>query len=94
MWPAILKEAQSRIRALGQDGYKVVVLEAAVMIKAQWYKYCHQLWSVIIPPEEVSSVRKYFLKSMKISKGKAHFKGNLYIKLYRLVYLKFLNIYQ
>lgn len=53
VWPAVIEEAQRRIRALGEAGYKVVVMEAAVMVRAKWYKYCHQLWSVIIPPAEV-----------------------------------------
>lgn len=52
MWPAILEEAMNRVQALGTLGHRVVVLEAAVMIQAQWYNYTHQLWSVIVPPEE------------------------------------------
>ncbi|CAK1580417.1 unnamed protein product [Parnassius mnemosyne] len=52
VWPAVIEEAQRRIKALGEEGYKVVVMEAAVMVRAKWYKYCHQLWSVIIPPNE------------------------------------------
>ncbi|XP_049873172.1 bifunctional coenzyme A synthase isoform X2 [Pectinophora gossypiella] len=52
LWPEILNEAQRRVRALGSEGYRVVVMEAAVMVRAQWYHYCHQLWAVIIPPDE------------------------------------------
>ncbi|CAG4971479.1 unnamed protein product [Colias eurytheme] len=52
VWPAIIEEARNRIRILGEQGYKVVVMEAAVMVRAKWYEYCHQLWAVIIPPEE------------------------------------------
>ncbi|XP_072949345.1 bifunctional coenzyme A synthase isoform X2 [Epargyreus clarus] len=52
IWPAVIEEAQKRIQALGKEGYRVVVMEAAVMVRAKWYKYCHQLWSVIIPPTE------------------------------------------
>lgn len=52
MWPAVMEEAQKRIKALGEQGYKVVVMEAAVMVRAKWYNHCHQLWSVIIPPAE------------------------------------------
>ncbi|XP_047533550.1 bifunctional coenzyme A synthase isoform X1 [Vanessa atalanta] len=52
VWPAVIEEAQRRIKALGEQGYKVVVMEAAVMVRAKWYTYCHQLWSVIIPPKE------------------------------------------
>ncbi|OWR51712.1 bifunctional coenzyme A synthase like protein [Danaus plexippus plexippus] len=52
VWPAVIQEAQKRIKALGEAGSSVVVMEAAVMVQAGWYKYCHQLWTVIIPPEE------------------------------------------
>ncbi|XP_068633158.1 bifunctional coenzyme A synthase isoform X2 [Battus philenor] len=52
IWPAVIEETQRRIKALGEEGFEVVVMEAAVMVKAKWYKYCHQLWSVIIPRNE------------------------------------------
>ncbi|XP_013145344.1 PREDICTED: bifunctional coenzyme A synthase isoform X2 [Papilio polytes] len=52
VWPAVIEETQRRIRALGQAGYEVVVMEAAVMVRAKWYHYCHQLWAVIVPPNE------------------------------------------
>ncbi|XP_061716278.1 bifunctional coenzyme A synthase isoform X2 [Cydia pomonella] len=52
VWPAVIEEAQRRVQALGQEGYRVVVMEAAVMVRAKWYNQCHQLWAVIIPPEE------------------------------------------
>lgn len=52
VWPAVIEEAERRIRALGESGHRVVVMEAAVMVRAQWYRRCHQLWAVIIPPDE------------------------------------------
>ncbi|XP_023942828.2 bifunctional coenzyme A synthase isoform X2 [Bicyclus anynana] len=52
VWPAVVEEAQRRVKALGEQGYKVVVMEAAVMIRAKWYTRCHQLWAVIVPPSE------------------------------------------
>lgn len=53
VWPAVIEEAERRVRALGESGCRVVVMEAAVMVRAQWYRRCHQLWAVIIPPDEV-----------------------------------------
>lgn len=38
----------------GAGGHRVVVMEAAVMVRAGWHTSTHQLWAVIIPPEEVS----------------------------------------
>lgn len=52
VWPAVIEETQRRVVALGKQGYKVVVMEAAVMVRAKWYERCHQLWAVIIPPDE------------------------------------------
>ncbi|CAH2096056.1 unnamed protein product [Euphydryas editha] len=52
VWPAVIEEAKRRIKALGEQGYKIVVMEAAVMVRAKWYTHCHQLWAVIIPPSE------------------------------------------
>ncbi|XP_047030218.1 bifunctional coenzyme A synthase isoform X1 [Helicoverpa zea] len=52
VWPAVIEEAQRRVRALGELGHRVVVMEAAVMVRAEWYKYCHQLWAVIVPRDE------------------------------------------
>ena len=33
---------------------EVVVLEAALLIQANWTDHCHEIWSCIIPPYEVS----------------------------------------
>lgn len=32
----------------------VVVIEAALLIQANWVEECHELWACIIPPNEVS----------------------------------------
>ncbi|KAJ8731258.1 hypothetical protein PYW07_004422 [Mythimna separata] len=52
VWPKVIEEAQRRIKAFGEQGYRVVVMEAAIMLRAKWYLSCHQLWAVIIPREE------------------------------------------
>ncbi|XP_026736424.1 bifunctional coenzyme A synthase isoform X2 [Trichoplusia ni] len=52
VWPAVIAEAQRQIRAYGESGHRVVVMEAAVLVRARWYQYCHQLWSVIVPRDE------------------------------------------
>ncbi|XP_041979056.1 bifunctional coenzyme A synthase isoform X2 [Aricia agestis] len=51
-WPAIAEEVVARVRRAGEGGARVVVLEAAVMVRAGWHRLCHQLWAVIVPPEE------------------------------------------
>ncbi|CAH0715414.1 unnamed protein product, partial [Brenthis ino] len=52
VWPAVIEEAQRQVKAFGEQGYRVVVMEAAVMVRAKWYTSCHELWTVIIPPKE------------------------------------------
>ncbi|RVE50887.1 hypothetical protein evm_004454 [Chilo suppressalis] len=52
VWPAVINEAERQVRELGVQGHRVVVIEAAVMVRARWYTRCHQLWAVIIPPGE------------------------------------------
>ena len=36
------------------EGKSVVVLEAAVLLKAGWEDLCHEVWGCIIPVKEVS----------------------------------------
>uniref|UniRef100_A0A1L8DZI0 Bifunctional coenzyme A synthase n=1 Tax=Nyssomyia neivai TaxID=330878 RepID=A0A1L8DZI0_9DIPT len=53
VWPKLLDAVKIRIgeiRAQGQ--HSVVFIEAAVLIKAQWQNQVHEVWSLIIPPEE------------------------------------------
>ncbi|KAJ8722181.1 hypothetical protein PYW08_004583 [Mythimna loreyi] len=52
VWPKVIEEAQRRIQAFGEQGYRVVVMEAALMVRAKWYHSCHQLWAVIVPRDE------------------------------------------
>ena len=54
MWPAIYNYAIVESQRMYKEEKKeIVFLEAAVMIKAEWHKKVHELWSVIIPEEEV-----------------------------------------
>ncbi|KAJ8731257.1 hypothetical protein PYW07_004421 [Mythimna separata] len=51
-WPAVLEAAQRRIQELGEEGYRVVVMEGADLMRAKWYQSCHQLWVVVVPRDE------------------------------------------
>ncbi|KAI4457236.1 dephospho-coa kinase-related [Holotrichia oblita] len=48
VWPAIVEEIQERIKKCKAE---VVVLEAAVLLGAGWSKYCHEVWTTVIPPD-------------------------------------------
>lgn len=53
VWPRLLDEVKKRIRAAQDcDGFRIVVIEAAILLKAGWEKECHEIWSMIIPREE------------------------------------------
>lgn len=52
VWPAILDEAKKQIEKLHKKGTKIIVMEAAVLIRAGWQPVCHEIWTCIIPKEE------------------------------------------
>ncbi|KAL7732035.1 hypothetical protein ACLKA6_015798 [Drosophila palustris] len=56
VWPELMVEVNHRLANLrsGTAGPmpKIVVLEAAVLLKAGWETNCHEVWSMIVPPEE------------------------------------------
>uniref|UniRef100_A0A1B6MQ73 Bifunctional coenzyme A synthase n=1 Tax=Graphocephala atropunctata TaxID=36148 RepID=A0A1B6MQ73_9HEMI len=52
IWPLILEEAQDQARTLHSQGHEVVVLEAAVLLRAGWTEVCHEVWATIVPPTE------------------------------------------
>ncbi|XP_067644077.1 bifunctional coenzyme A synthase isoform X2 [Eurosta solidaginis] len=52
VWPELLVEVKERIRKLrNQHIYDVVVIEAAILLKANWENECHEIWSTIVTPE-------------------------------------------
>ncbi|BFF99432.1 bifunctional coenzyme A synthase [Drosophila madeirensis] len=54
VWPQLIEEVNRRLDALraGTVVPQVVVLEAAVLLRAGWESNCHEVWSMIVPPEE------------------------------------------
>jgi dephospho-CoA kinase len=55
VWPAIRALAKERIAALREQGEPVVVLEAAVLIEADWLDLADEVWLVETSPEAVRS---------------------------------------
>lgn len=53
MWPEIIRLAKEMIKKANGEGYKVVVLDAAVLFEAEWDKDVHEIWLAIIPADEV-----------------------------------------
>lgn len=59
-WPEILAMAKVEIDAARASGAAVAVLEAAVLIEAQWQREVDEVWAVTVPPAvavERASVR-------------------------------------
>ena len=59
-WPEILAMAKVEIEAARTSGAAVAVLEAAVLIEAQWQREVDEVWAVTVPPAvavERASVR-------------------------------------
>ncbi|XP_065089191.1 bifunctional coenzyme A synthase [Ochlerotatus camptorhynchus] len=53
LWDAILDRAKERIKNLYEKEHKqIIIMEAAVLLRAGWQSACHEVWSCIIPREE------------------------------------------
>ena len=39
-------------------GFKVCILDAAVLLEAEWDRACHEVWVTVVPPKEVSATVK------------------------------------
>ncbi|XP_053673226.1 bifunctional coenzyme A synthase [Anopheles nili] len=53
MWQRIAQRSKEKIRTLyEQHGNEVVVMEAALLLRAGWHDNCHEVWSCIIPRDE------------------------------------------
>ncbi|XP_050438514.1 bifunctional coenzyme A synthase-like [Adelges cooleyi] len=50
MWPLILERIKNVIRST--KNYDIFVLEAAVLLTANWQNSCHEVWVTIVPPTE------------------------------------------
>ena len=51
VWPAIRRLAEERIAELRHEGAAIVVLEAAVLIEADWLDIVDEVWLVVASPE-------------------------------------------
>ncbi len=50
VWPWMRRTMEGRLAALRAEGVPVVVLEAAVLIEADWIPLVDQVWLVVVPP--------------------------------------------
>ncbi|KAK2716468.1 hypothetical protein QYM36_006821 [Artemia franciscana] len=52
VWPQIAELAKAEIKKFRTEGKDIVVLDAAVLLEANWNEFCHEVWVTIIPPED------------------------------------------
>lgn len=53
MWPEIEKSIAAELAKVNSSETKVVILDAAVLLVANWHKtLCHEVWTCMIPREE------------------------------------------
>lgn len=52
VWPAIAQEVEDIIK---NSSEKVIIIEAAVLLMANWQNICHEVWTTIVPREEAIS---------------------------------------
>lgn len=52
VWPEIAKLATEEVRKFSAEGKAVVVLEAAILLRAGWEELCHEVWGCVIPVKE------------------------------------------
>ncbi|KAF4787475.1 Coenzyme A synthase [Turdus rufiventris] len=55
VWPEIARMAKERVREADAQGKAVCVLDAAVLLEAGWQDMVHEVWTAIIPEEEVGN---------------------------------------
>ena len=53
VWPEIWRLAEEKIRQAHTEGYRMCIIDAAVLLKAGWDKYIHEVWVAIAPEKEV-----------------------------------------
>lgn len=53
VWPSLGFEVQNQIEAFRKT-HSVIILEAAVLLQAEWQSKVNEVWSVIVPTELVS----------------------------------------
>ena len=56
VWPVIADKIEDIIKSTAQQGSKLIFIDAALLLEAGWNKYCHEVWTCIVP-EKVAAQR-------------------------------------
>jgi len=55
VWPEIMTQVQAEIQRYGEEGFKVCVLDAAVLLEAGWDSATDEVWVTFVPETEALS---------------------------------------
>lgn len=55
VWPEILLQAKAEIARYGEEGFKVCILDAAVLLEAGWDNATDEVWVTFVPENEAVS---------------------------------------
>lgn len=55
VWPEIMMQAQAEIQRYGDEGFKVCVLDAAVLLEAGWDGATDEVWVTFVPENDAVS---------------------------------------
>ncbi|MEX2157979.1 MAG: dephospho-CoA kinase [Dehalococcoidia bacterium] len=76
VWPAIRRLGAERIEKLHQEGAAVVVLEAAVLIEAEWLDLVDEVWIVEVSPD-VARKRLIERNGLSVEQAQARIQSQL-----------------
>lgn len=54
VWPQVHRMVEEKTRELYEQGHRIVVVEAPLLIEAGWLDSMNEIWVVFVPYEEVS----------------------------------------
>jgi len=49
VWPEMLKDILEIVKNASEE---VIVIDAAILLQAEWQNYCHEIWTTLVPKEE------------------------------------------
>lgn len=76
VWPRMKEMMRARLARLREEGARVVVIEAAVLIEASWTDIVDEVWVVQVP-EEVALARLMARNGLSAEDGRARIRAQL-----------------
>ncbi len=52
VWPEIQVLVNKQVEVLFSQGYRIIVVEAALLLEASWHKNMNEIWVCFVPDEE------------------------------------------